>query len=618
MYEPDEQRRLDEEKRGSKLFSRMTRKKVKAFDSRMMEMLFPAGRDRNWSLKSTPEPDMSATPVMQSMIQNRQQALFAEIVQHQAQETGQSPEQVARLLMERRFVPEMDPDEIRKIGLSVADAACSRMSNTIADQMAELKYKHCCKSVLHSGHIYGTGILKAPLAQKKLRPVWQFAQGQWQSVMTPKLLPYIEFVPVWAWYPDPAARSLEDMEFCFQRHVMTRGQVAGLTKRPNFNAELIGQYLREYPAGDADPLSWETYLDNQDSRTRSQDNRTDRRYELIEFWGILNDQQLRDAGLEADPMQSYWVNAWLLGHFVIRIGAAPIEGMDHPYHLYYFEQDESSIWGDGVPAVIRDDQSALNAVVRAMMDNMASTVGPQYEVNTDVLHPGEKTRDTYPGRIWYRRGDSRYPCLRHIEVSSRLQEFLAVKGVFENQIHENTLPAYMQGQQAGGAGRTASGLSMLMGSANLDVKDQIVNFDLGITRPVVRGFYAWNMQFNEDQHIKGDYEVVARGSSSLVAKELRATQLDQLLPLLANPQYNRYVNNRKMMEEIFKVRDLMDTEILLSPEEYDEREDMRQQLQQLQQQLQQMGQVFQQLRKMAPNLLSQVIGRIKPEVMQNG
>jgi len=245
-------------------------------------------------------------------------------------------------------------------------------------------------------------------------------------------------------------------------------------------------------------------------------------------------------------------------------------------------------------------------------------VGPQYEVNTDVLHPGEKTRETWPNRIWYRRGDGRYPALRSVEVSSRLQEFLTLKTNFEQQIHENTLPSYMQGGQTGGAGRTATGLSMLMGSANLDVKDQIVNFDLGITRPLVRGFYLWNMQFNPDDNIKGDYEVVARGSSSLMAKELRASNLDQLLPILANPKYDRFIDDRRLLEEIFKVRDLTDTEILLSEAEFDEREALKQQVQQLQQQLGQGMRLLDMLQKIAPNLVRQAMDRLGPEATNAG
>ncbi len=609
-YEASEWAKLKENPTRCKLYCRMTRRKVQAFNSRMMDMLFPAGKDRNWSLKNTPEPDVVMTPIAQQMIQERQAQLFQEQVAQMAQQTGEPPEQVAQTLQQGGYEPELDPDELRLISVAVAKASCERMCNVVHDQLLEVKYKLTCKKVLNSGHIYGTGILKAPLAQKKMRPHWSYQNGQWISDLQPKLFPFIEFVPVWAWYPDPSAKCIEDLEFSFQRHVMLKSQVVDLLNRPGFDADLIAAYLREYPDGDCNIQNWETELDNESADNDSSEPRSNRRYEVLEYWGILNDAQLRDIGMEPDPLETVWVTVWIIGHFVVRMGAAPIEGMDHPFHLYYFDKDESSLWGEGVPAIMRDDQSALNGVVRAMMDNMASTVGPQYEVNTDALHPGERTRETYPGRIWYRRGDGRYPALRAVEVSSRLQEFLTLKQNFEQQIHENTLPSYMQGGQTGGAGRTATGLSMLMGSANLDVKDQIINFDLGITRPVIRGFYLWNMQFSDDPNIKGDYEVVARGSSSLMAKELKASNLDQLMPILANPKFDRFIDDRRLLEEMFKVRDLTDTEIILSESEFNEREELRQQIEQLQQQLMQGMKLLEGIEKMAPNLVRQAVERM--------
>lgn len=616
LYEPEEWRKLTDQKTRSKLFSKMTRRKVKAFDSRMMEMLFPAGKDKNWTVKPTPEPDVLMTPMAQQLLMKEQQKVVEQDVQQQMQASGLDQDTVVRRLQQGGYQPQVSPDKVREIQLSVARATSVRMEKVISDQMVDVSYKMKCQQALHSGHLYGTGIMKGPLAQIHNHPKW-VNEGQWQMVMKPELQPYIEFVPVWSFYPDSASKCIEDMEYCFQRHVMTKAQVGALVKRPGFDQALLGNYLRDFPDGDCVEQSWETQIDAEDVRNDTVSERVYKRYELLEYWGTLNDAQLRGMGLEPDPLQMIWVNCWLLGPFVIRMGAVPIEGMDHPFHFYYFDKDESSFWGSGVPAVIRDDQNALNSTVRAMMDNVASTVGPQWELNTDYLPPGEKSREIYPNRIWYRRGDGRYPALRAVEVSSRLNEFLSLKGTFENQIHENTLPAYMQGQQAGGAGRTASGLSMLMGSANLDVKDQITNFDLGITRGLVRGFYLWNMHFNEDEQIKGDYEVVARGSTSLVAKEIRTQQIDQLLPLLTNPSYASYVDQRALLEEIFKARDMLDSEILLSPQAYDERKKMQQKVQQLQSELSKQMQLVELLWKAAPTLVRQAMDKVPPEAIDD-
>ena len=636
-YEPPEQQRLDEQKTRAKTFAKMTRKKVKAFDNRMLDMLFPAGKDRNWDVKPTPKPASLMTPLAQDLIAQQQQQVFMQQVEQISAQSGEAPEAVAQKLQMGGFVPELDSDTLNNIQLAVAKAACDRMNSEIHDQLSQLHYKQICSKVVHSGHLYGTGIIKGPLSQKITQPVWQNAQSLqqpaptqmapnqqqnpqqamqqgWTMAMGETLMPFLEFVPLWAWYPDSSARELEQMEYSFQRHLMTKSQVRTLVSRPNFDAELIEAYLKEFPDGDADLLSWETELDRDDDRNDGNPDRTRNRYELLEFYGVLNDAQLRDLGMDTNR----WVVCWVLGDFVIRADEFPLDGINHPYHLYYHDKDETSIWGDGVPSIMRDDQEALNAVVRAMLDNVANTVGPQYEINTDLLKPGEKTRDIFPNRIWYRRGDSRQPAIRTVETSSRLNEFLQLKATFEQQIHENTLPAYMQGAQAGGAGRTASGLSMLMGSANLDIKEQVMSFDLGITRPLIRGMYLWNMQFNNDDSLKGDYEVVAKGSSSLVAKELRSNQLDQMLPMLMQPPFLPHIDVKKLLEEVFKVRDLLDSEILLTPEQFDERQQMAAQIQELQGQVNMGTALVEQLNRIAPTLLRQAMDRIKLPNPQQG
>lgn len=622
QYEASERKTLDDTPGRAKTFAKMTRKKVKAYDNRMLDMLFPAGKDRNWDIKPTPKPASMMTPLAQQLIAEQQQQLFMEQVQHLSAESGELPEQVAQKLQMGGFVPELDSDTLMMIQLSVAKAGCDRMSVEIADQLAQLQYKQICTHTVHSGHLYGTGIIKGPLSQRVQQPVWinQPTQnpGQnlpsWTMQIEETLMPFLEFVPIWSWYPDSAAREPDQQEYCFQRHVMTKTQVRTLVNRPGFNAEIIDRYLTEFPDGDAELMSWETSLDTDDEKNEGNPERTRNRYELLEFYGVLSDAQLRDIGLETDR----WVVCWMLGDFVIRADEFPIEGINHPYHLYYHDKDETSIWGDGVPNIMRDDQEALNAVVRAMLDNVSNTVGPQYEINTDLLKPGERTRDIHPNRIWYRRGDSRQPAIRTVETSSRLNEFLQLKATFEAQIHENTLPAYMQGQQAGGAGRTASGLSMLMGSANMDIKEQVMSFDLGITRPLIRGMYLWNMQFNEDEAIKGDFEVVAKGSSSLVAKEIRSQQLDQMLPMLMQPPFLAHIDVKKLLEEVFKVRDLLDSEILLSPEQFDERQQLQSQVQELQGQVNMGTALVEQLNRIAPTLLRQAMDRIQLPKQQAG
>ena len=293
QYEPNVEKRLP--KNRSRLFTRITRTKVKAFDARIMEMLFPANNDKNWEVQPTPLPDVTGSPMAADMLQQAQEAKVMMAVEQFAQEQGLEPEQAMMLMQQEGAIPQLTPDEVLEIAEQAAKKACDGMRTEIQDQLAEIKYRDICGKVIHSGNLYGTGIMKGPLVQIKEMQQWQFAepdpdnndQGGWGLGMTEKHLPYLEFVPIWEFYPDPEAKDIQSCEYMYQRHVKTRDKVAALARRPGFNAEVIKQYLKDFPHGDAEVKDWESLLDNTDERNNTHDRQPNKRYEVLEFWGCV-------------------------------------------------------------------------------------------------------------------------------------------------------------------------------------------------------------------------------------------------------------------------------------------------------------------------------------------
>ena len=65
------------------------------------------------------------------------------------------------------------------------------------------------------------------------------------------------------------------------------------------------------------------------------------------------------------------------------------------------------------------------------------------------------------------------------------------------------VPRYMAGSdKVGGAGRTASGLSMLMDAANKGLKGVVANVDHAVLSPMLRKLYNHNMMYDPDDTIK--------------------------------------------------------------------------------------------------------------------
>ncbi len=542
----------------SKAFLSLTRTKTKTVAARETDLLFPANGDKNWSINPSPIPELMPH-IIESIALQYQEA------------TGEVPSEE----MIRKFINEE------------AEKRSRNMEQEMADQLGELKYRSLIRQTIFDGNLYGTGILKGPLAKTVLSKRWlpNKDTGDWVTVKLEKLMPYCENVSVWDVYPDMSEKHLDNARGVFQRYVMNRHKVFELAKRDDFNGPAIIAYLKQVPMGDAELKAFEndlralnestimeTALNTHESVGPAVVSRKGK-YELQEFWGFINADEMRDAGVDIPEEMGLEVaaNVWLLGNIIIKANVSPIEGVNLPYHFYYYDKDDTSIWGEGIPSIMRDAQKLFNASVRAMLDNAAISAGPIIEANMDLLEPNEDPKDLFPFRVFLREGqgsDASAQAIRVYSLPSYTNEFMAMINFFMSATDEVTaIPRYMYGdsKNIGGAGKTASGLSMLMGAANVTVKDQIKNFDDGITLPFIKALYFWNMEFNPKENIKGDYQVMAKGSTSLIAREVKAESLVTFMNVTNNPTDLMYTKRDNVLREYVKVLDLDEMDLIKDP-----------------------------------------------------
>ncbi len=537
----------------SKAYIRVTRTKVKTVDSRLCDFLFPANGDQNWSIDPTPFPDYT----------EEQRSELAKMYQ---EETGK----------------QITPEELEVMVLKESKRKTTRMEKTIADQLAELRYQETMRDVVHSGNVYGTGILKGPLVNIVQNKQYKKESGdkketKWVLQHFDRVTPFVESVPVWDIYPDMEATSVQDCRYIIQRRKMDKHELSELAMRSDFNGKKITKYLRDNPDGDFEKKSHELELQTLGSIVSTTANASShaKKYEVKEFWGYVDAEDLVQAGVALpDTMLGQLevaANIWTLGTKVIKATLSPMDGVVWPYFFYYYDKDETSIFGEGIPAILRDVQELINSAFRAMLDNAAISAGPQVEVNLDLLSELEDPTDIRPFKTWLRNGsgvDAAQPAIRVFQLPSYTPEFERMANLFKAYGDEvTTIPQYMWGEQAGGAGRTASGLSMMMGSANITIKDQVKNFDMGITKPFITAMYHWNMQFNDDEKIKGDYTILATGTTSLIAKEVYANTLIQFAQLTANGMDAGIVKRPTIIRSIAEALDLGDKGLVMSEQE---------------------------------------------------
>lgn len=516
----------------SKAFIKLSRVKLNTLNARTSDILL----NKNWSIDPTPEPD---------------------IPQHDLLQIKQALADLGK---------EATDEDIKAEILEVAKKRAARMSTKVEDALTESRYDELIKLVLSSGHMYGTGVLKGPLVDTRVNRSWKMADGGGYQLDSQLVLkPYVEHVPLWDFYPvDVYAKNVDETDV-FQRHIFTKHQVRNLLKNQSFRADAISDYLRKHPRGNVDLKLFENEL-----RTIvDKDNIVgDRKgcYEVLEFWGLISGEELRECGCtiaEKDLDNEVEANIWMVGDTIIKVALNPTEQQRRPYHLYYFERDETSIFGNSSLETYRDLQTLFNAIVRMAIDNAAISAGPLFEILKSLLVDNEDVTDLHPFRIFLRDGidpeSGKENALRIHSLPSHTAELLRFAEVVKQWLDEaSALPAYTHGEQTGGVGKTARGLSMLMGAASVTIKDLVRNYDHGVTAPFITAMYHWFMQFSDDESIKGDYAVKATGTSSLVAKEILGQQLDMFAASTMNPFDDPWIKRGKLLNMRAKAHDLGD------------------------------------------------------------
>lgn len=564
-YEPSVKIKLKANR--SKAYLNLTRIKVRALDARLLDMLFPGGTEKNWAIEPTPVPEMD-------------QVTAARAAQAITENIGVMPEAT----------------DIKDVLKEYAKQACEKMSETIEDQLTEGKYKRKCRHVFHSGHIFGTGCLKGPLSQLSRDPQWKESiekPGEYERKFNEVEKPYFDNTRVWDIYPDMSAVSVDEMDYLFERHVMSRMDLRELSHRSDFDTEVIRQHIITHPEGDATRKLWEEEVKAINDKLAAVID-LKRKYEVLEAWVYLDGADLVDwMGLELDEGeldQEFLANVWILGDTIIKADLMPPSVTRIPYNFYYYEKDDTSIWGIGAPETMSDGQDLVNSSNRAMIDNAALSSGPMFEANTDLMHPDENPDDIHPWRMFKRKGrgaEAQFPAIRVYTIPNNTAQLSALVKFFKEFTDEvSNIPSYMHGENDNGVGKTVGGLSMLMGAANLTMKDVLANYDEGITVPFIGALYDWNMLYNPDQEIKGDFKIKAQGSTTLIAREIRIKQLDDYANT-TNQEDQFLIDKRKLHQERLKARELPES-ILRPKEETDMLMTMDNQIKQLTAQIEQL------------------------------
>ena len=443
-----------------------------------------------------------------------------------------------------------------------AKRAAQMMERKMHDQLDETNASKHLRSVAFETCLFGTGVLKGPFAFDKEYPNWD-EEGNYSPIF--ETIPKVEYVSIWDFYPDPDARNMSEAEFTVQRHRLNRSQMRGLKRRPHFREESIElaleygpQYQREY---------WEDALD-ETNNSESPD-----RFEVLEYWGVIDAELAEEADLELpeevadrDEVQ---VNVWICNGQILRFVVNPFTPTRIPYTAVPYELNPYGFFGIGVAENMEDTQLLMNGFIRMAVDNGALSGNLLIEIDETNLVPGQDL-SVYPGKVFRRQAGAPGQSIFGTKFPNVSNELLMMFDKARQLSDEATgIPSYSHGVGGVmGVGRTASGMSMLMGAAAQNVKAVVRNVDDYLLSPLGKALFAFNMQFNFDQeYTKGDLEVVARGTESLMRNEIRSQRLLQFMQMTANQQMAPFVKYDFILREIAASMDLDEEKILNDPRE---------------------------------------------------
>ena len=567
--EYDPKRRAEiEQNGGSDIYVMLTDIKCRAAEAWIKDVIQNAGGS-SFGFDPTPEPELPPS-VKQEVIE----AVMAEAGDIAEQGMPIHPDAIQERLKELA-------SEVREEIVERAKDAAMRMETKVHDILAEAQWSFVLSDAIHDFVTYPAAVIKGPIVRKKKVMKWS---ESWTPIVTEEAVREFARVSPYDVFPSPLSEG-PNSGYLIERHRLSRKSLQDMIGMPGYNDDAIREVLetvgdkgvRLNLTGDAEKLAiygqQNVYLQSKNI------------IEAIEFWGSVSGRMLNDWGMKsADPFRDYECNVWVVGNKTIRAVLNPDQLGRRPYSIASFRRVPGNFWGMALPETMSDVQVMCNAAARSLANNMSVASGPQVEVQIDRLPDGEPVTRMFPWKVWQTttdRSGGGQPAIRFFQPNMNAAPLLEVFQYFARMADEVTgVPNYVYGSTAvSGAGRTASGLSMLMENAAKGIKHAILALDGGINEMLQRLFESL-MLFDPDPSIKGDMKIVPRGIVATMIKEGVEERRMQFLQATTNPidaQIMGPAGRGAVLREVAKRLEMDTDDVVPESEEIN----ARQQLQQL-------------------------------------
>lgn len=549
---------------GSDVYSRVTPTKCRGATS-VLRDLYLSSSEPPWELKPTPVPTLP-DPIMESVLG----LLQAEIQAVQAQGMPLD-EGMIRDRMEALFEA-AQAAAVRKASLEAKEA-----SRKLNDVLIEGGFYRALKEFLIDLPIFPIACIKGPVVRLKTKVRWK--DGKPVKDTSPKL--FWERVSPLDLYFTPDASHLDE-SYVIEHVRYSRQDLYNLIDVPGYKEDEIRQVLADFK-DKTQTRQWRDWFDEEREDLEDRDHWQSARGQLIdaiEWHGCIQGQMLLDHGFTEkdidDPEKEYFVDAWVVDRYCIKAQITPSLTQRPNYYVTSFEKIPGSLWGYGLPDILEDITSVCNSTMRSIVNNLSISSGPQVVVNLDRLSESEDANSIYPWKRWHvvddPLGNNNQKPIEFYQPQSNVMELMQVYKEFANMADEaSALPKYLTGSGAsGGAGRTASGLAMLMDNASKVMQNVAANVDDDVLSPSIEQLYEMVMLSDAGPSLRGDETVVVKGVTVAVQKETDRMRKLEFLQMTANPmdmQIMGLPGRAAVLEDVAEELGMEGKKVVPSPEE---------------------------------------------------
>lgn len=517
----------------SQIYMMLFATKARQAKALLSDVLLGGGNDKPWTIRPSPKPSLPEDLTAQLL------AEASEIV-YQAQESGMpmSNEDIRDLLRDAKM-------RATEAVYSEARERCLRAEVQLEDMLAEGGFMDALDGFLDDLTTFKTAFIKGPIVRRTGVLKWvPQADGTSEPEAAEENKPHWERVDPFMIYPASWSRNVSD-GYLIERHRLSPSALSDLIGVDGYSDDAIRQVLDAHSTGGLHEwLSVDMERAHAEGRDVSSAHSDSDLIDALQYWGEVPGKVLREWGMSEqevpDESKVYSVEAWLVGSWVIKavINTDPLAR--RPYYGDSFERIPGAFWGTSLYDTVRDCEDMCNATARALANNVGIASGPQVWVNNDRLPNGQDITTMFPWKIWQTLSDpmgATQPPMGFFQPTSNAAELMGVFEKFSALADEvSGIPRYMTGDGvAGGAGRTASGMSMMIGNAGKTVKKSLASIDMNVIAPAIRSAYEFAMRYIPDADIKGDLQIIARGAMSLVTKDTAQVRRNEFLMATANP-----------------------------------------------------------------------------------